>query len=92
MHKACYNAVHSLQRMTSKDPVLKNHVDQLMMHDPQQFKQLAMHMIALDKGARTAKIRERARNYVVELATQQMLSRSESVVLLTRNQFIAHMI
>ena len=88
-HAACWNSLHSLQRLCSADSELKKRVDECKVKDEVKYKAVLMSLATKGKYERTLDQRQRAKVFVQELVAELSVSRVNRCLLLPQNQYVA---
>lgn len=89
LHKSCYNAKHSLQRMALVDPTLKEAVIKLQQADPDKYHAVLMSLRTAANRTRSAKVREDAKRFVTTMSAEVKVTRSKGVMMLPERQYVA---
>ena len=89
LHKSCYNALHALKRITSKNPKVAKAADQCRKMAPKRFRAAALALRTTEKHARSADDRLAAAGFVEEMCREVIQDSKQKFLLLPKAPFVS---
>ena len=90
LHKKCWAALQSLQRMGSSDAELRTKLVDARSANEDMFKLIAQSLVTARGRTRSDKQRDGTRKYVSDMSYENAVTRRKGILLLDRRAFIAY--
>ena len=90
-HKACYNGVHALYRISVDSPALKATIQQLKTTDMDQFKKMCRALVTHTGRSRTAEDRNKALSFISEFVSEKTYRKKTGMLMRSPRQFLSWM-
>ena len=89
LHKKCFNALHSLERIGERSEKLKKSLISLRNSDPEKFRMIAMSLVVKEKRARDPISRAKATDFLEQLIVKSNVKRKGRALLMDHDAYIA---